>query len=61
MGLKSTFSLAGLQTTTTRFNKHGLSYINTHTEKSSVDEQRKKKHKEERGEQSEDKMQQEIV
>lgn len=33
MGLKSTFSLAGLQTT--RFNKSGLLYINTHRERSS--------------------------
>lgn len=42
-GFKSTFSLAGHQTTTTRFYKHGLSYINTHTETSSVDGQKKKK------------------
>lgn len=35
MGLKSTFSLARLQTTITRFNKSGLSYVNTHREMSS--------------------------
>lgn len=29
MGLRSTFLLAGLQTTTAHFNKSGLSYINT--------------------------------
>lgn len=62
MGLKSTFSLAGLQTTVTRFNKSGLLYINTQREMSSSEGQRKKERKEEeRDEFSEDKMRQQDM
>lgn len=56
MGLKSIFSLAGLQTTITRFNMPGLLYIKTRREMSSSKGQRNKgKKEEERDEQSEDK------
>lgn len=51
MGLKSTFSLAGLQTAITRFNKSELSYINT----VSVEQRwraKKERWKEEKGERS---------
>ncbi len=63
MGLKSIFSLAGLQTTITCFNKSGLLYINTQREMSSSEGQRKKGRKEEeRDELSKDTMrQQETV